>query len=322
MLCSTIIPTVNRPSLERAVKSALEQDLGPELHEILVFNNSDQSLPAADWLTSPQITIIDSHSNLIDASNGGARMASGKYINFLHDDDYLLPGALKALVDLAESSGCYWVYGALNRIDDEGNFMSVNRPQIKGNVFALLVGGECLHFAASLINREAFLRVGGLDPQIPAPVDLDLQCQIALLSDFEGTDQIVATVRLPGGKGSTADLSRLKQEHHRLREKALDSPGALSRMRDSVRGDVVLRGRACRAYLFSAVLNLLAGNFVVVGSRLAPMLRLAALYPLLPDFWRGLSFRSHWYAVEKSKEQEYFRTHYPSQTEIELNAKS
>ena len=98
MLCSTIIPTVNRHTLERSVKSALEQDLKPELHEILVFNNSDGPLPETDWLSSPRVKVIDSHSSLIPVSNLGARMATGKYINFLHDDDYLLPGALNALV--------------------------------------------------------------------------------------------------------------------------------------------------------------------------------------------------------------------------------
>lgn len=39
MLCSTIIPTVNRSTLERSVRSALDQDLGPVLDEIFVFNN-------------------------------------------------------------------------------------------------------------------------------------------------------------------------------------------------------------------------------------------------------------------------------------------
>jgi hypothetical protein len=247
-------------------------------------------------------------------------IASGKYINFLHDDDYLLPGALRILTDIAESSGCYWVYGAYNLIDDEGNLISVTRPQEKGNLFALLVSGECYTFAASLINREAYLRVGGLDPRIPADDDLDLQCQIALLSDFDRTDQVVASVRLSGGTTGTSDWSQITQDYRILREKALNSPGALARMRDSVQGDVLLRGRSCRAYLFSAVLNLLAGHFVVTGSRIASLLRLAGLYPILPKFWRGMFFRSHYHVVERRKVEEYFSTHSSPQTENELQA--
>jgi len=55
MLCSTVIPTINRPSLERAVKSALNQGLGPEQHEVIVVNDSGAPLPDYEWLCSPLI---------------------------------------------------------------------------------------------------------------------------------------------------------------------------------------------------------------------------------------------------------------------------
>ena len=314
MLCSTIIPTVNRHTLERSVRSALEQDLQPESHEILVFNNSDGPLPETDWLSSPQIKVINTHSNLIDASNLGAEMAAGKYINFLHDDDYLLPGALKALVEMAEASGNYWITGAHNLVDDEDNFISVVRQQIKGNIFALLVGGECLHLSTSVIKRAAFLQVGGFDPQIWGRTDLDLECQLALLSDFQSIDQVVATVRLSGGKGASHNwMSRIKQDHRVMREKALNAHGALARMRSSVEGDVFLRGRACRSYLFSAGLNFLNSHFVVASRRLVSLLRLTGYYFVLPKFWRGLFFQDNWHNVQKIQQERHFKTYFPSE---------
>jgi glycosyltransferase involved in cell wall biosynthesis len=295
MLLSTIIPTVNRPTLKRAVLSALEQEFEPELHEIIVFNNSDQPLPDSDWLRSPKVTIVNSHSGFFDAFNKGAELASGKYIHVLPDDDYLLPGGLKALVDLAENTGCYWVCGAYNLVDDDGNFISVTLPHIKGNIFALLVGGECLQFPNSLIDRKAFLRVGGFDPELPWRADLDrhIQCQLALLSDFDSTNQPVAAVRLSGGEVGTADWSWIVDDHRIFREKELNLPGALPRMRDSVQGDIFLRGRACRAYLISAILNLKDGNFNVASDRFLALLRLSGLYPLSSNYWRGLFYRHH-----------------------------
>jgi len=314
IVCSTIIPTINRPTLERSVKSALEQNLNPDSHEILVFNNSEEPLPETDWLSSPQVKVIHSRSNVNEASNDGAKMASGKYINFLHDDDYLLPGALKTLVELAENSGNYWVCGGYNLIDDEDNFVTEVRPQIKGNIFALLVGGECLHLAASLVNRDAFLRVGGFDLEVFGLSDIDLESQLALVSDFESVDKIVATVRVAGGKGKTHDwTSRTQKDFRSMREKALNSNGALIRMMDSVRGDVLLRGRACRSYLFSAALNFLDGHIGVATRRIISLLPLTSFYFIFPNFWRGLFFRSHWHNVQKSEQEEYFRTHYPSE---------
>lgn len=315
VVCTTVIPTVNRHTLERSVKSALQQDLGTELHEILVFNNSDGPLPETNWLSSPQIKVINSHSNVNEASNDGARIASGKYVHFLHDDDYLLPGALKSLLKIAEASGNYWTCGGYNLVDDEGKFISAVRPQISGNVFALLVGGECLHLCASVINRQAFLRVGGFDLTVFNISDIDLACQLALLSDFVSIDQIVATIRLAGGKGSSHNwTSHTKPDFRKLREKSLNSDGALIRMKDSVQRDVRLRGRACRAYLFSAALNILGSHMGVATHRLVSLITLASYYFVLPNFWRGLFFRSHWHNVQKREQEEYFKSNHPLDT--------
>lgn len=309
MLCSTIIPTVNRATLARSVQSALQQDLGPALHEILVFNNSQGELTDSDWMRSPQVKIINTHSNVNHASNAGAAMATGEYLHFLHDDDYLLPGALPALVRAAESSRCFWVTGAYNLIDDDGNFMSTVRPVIRGNVFALLVAGECLHLGASVINRAAFLQVGGFDLQIFNIADLDLECQLALLSDFASIDQIVATIRLAGGKGTTHNwTSRTKPDFRAMREKALNAPHALPRMINSVQGDLFLRGRACRTYLFSAALNLLDRRLMLASRRLFALPRLASYYFIRPTFWRGLFFKSYWHNIQKHEQTQYFNT--------------
>lgn len=309
MLCSTIIPTVNRSTLERSVWSAINQDLGPELHEILVFNNSKGDLTESDWMSSRQVKIINTRSNVNHASNLGAEMAAGRYLHFLHDDDCLLPGALNALIEKAEASGCFWVNGAYNLIDDKGNYISTVQPKITGNIFALLVAGECLHLGASVIHREAFRKVGGFDLQVFSQSDIDLECQLALLSDFASIDQVVASIRLAGGTGTTHNwTSNTKPDFRKMREKALNSDGALPRIVDSIQGDIFLRGRACRTYLFSTVLNLLDRHFIMASRRLVSSLRLTSYYFVLPNFWRGLFFRSHWHNVQKHEQKQYFKT--------------
>src|SRR5690242_6377540 len=119
ILCSTIIPTINRPTLTRAVESALEQNIAPGRHELIVVNNSGDLLPQEHWQTSPNVTIVNTNRTKISFThNVGAAVAKGKFLHFLHDDDYLLPGGLKALLDAAQTSDSLWIYGALNRIDD------------------------------------------------------------------------------------------------------------------------------------------------------------------------------------------------------------
>jgi hypothetical protein len=312
MLCSTIIPTINRPYTERAVKSALAQDLDPESHEIIVVNDSGKPLPDVEWLKSSQITILNTNrTERSVACNTGAAVATGKYIKILQDDDYLLPGALRTLIDVAETSGCAWVYGASNRVDDDDVFMSVNRPEVKGNLFAHSAVGDCFHLSVSLIRRDAFFEVGCFDPLINTSEDVDLQWRIAMISDFDCTDQVVAGIRVGVWGNTTTNWSKKQSDSRKVRERALDAPGALARMLDSVKGDVNLRGRSCRAYLVSAILNLQAGHVVKATSHLFPVLPLAGFYVFQPAFWRGLLSRSHWHKFEKHQEEQHYRTLHP-----------
>jgi glycosyltransferase involved in cell wall biosynthesis len=307
MLCSTIIPTVNRPSLERAVKSVIEQDLDPQMHEIIVVNDSGEPLPKKEWLKSSYIKIVNTNRcERSVACNVGAAVASGRYLKFLHDDDCLLPGALRTLISIAESSGCAWVHGVLNRVDDAGRFISLNKQDIRGNIFAYLVAGETIHLGASLIERHTFFQIGGFDPNMKTAEDRDLECRIALISEFDRTDNLIANIRVGEGGISTTDWSKATEESRIIREKALDAPGALARMLNSIKGDVHLRGRCCRAYILSALLNLRAGRLFMSCSRIFPLVRVAGFYTLLPSFWRGLFYRTYWYSIERQREEQHY----------------
>jgi hypothetical protein len=312
MLCSTIIPTVNRPSFERAIKSALEQDLDPGLHEIIVVNDSGKPLPELDWLKSPKITIINTYKcERSIAQTMGAAIGSGKYIKILQDDDYLLPGALNALIEVAEESGSPWVYGVSNRVDDNNVFISENRPELKGNLFAHSVVGDSFHLSASLIRRDVFFKVGGFDPTINTSEDIDLQWRIALLGDFDRTDHVVAGIRVGIWGKQTTIWEKKRRDSRIVRERSLDAEHSLRRIMDSVKGDINLRGRCCRAYLISSILNLQKGRLFTTLSRLLHVIPLAGFHIFLPKFWQGVLTRSHWHRFEQSREEGHYRTKYP-----------
>jgi len=48
MFCSTIIPTIGRATLARAVQSVLEQDFTAADYEVIIVNDSGKPLPADD----------------------------------------------------------------------------------------------------------------------------------------------------------------------------------------------------------------------------------------------------------------------------------
>lgn len=107
LLVSIVIPTHNRPQfLPRAVRSALESLPDGDGEVIVVPNGGDES-----WRQSLTPFINDSRVIVspIDPPNGnaarnhGMALARGKYIRFLDDDDFLLPGAIAQIEQIEQA---------------------------------------------------------------------------------------------------------------------------------------------------------------------------------------------------------------------------
>ena len=58
MFCSTIIPTIGRPSLSRTVESVLNQAFSEDSFEVIVVNDSGEKLDSHDWEHSERVQII------------------------------------------------------------------------------------------------------------------------------------------------------------------------------------------------------------------------------------------------------------------------
>lgn len=290
VFCSTIIPTINRPTLPRAVYSVLNQEFDAADFEVIVVNDSGQPLPDADWQHSKRVRVINTNRRERSvARNTGAAIARGTYLHFLDDDDMLLPGALMAFWRLAEKSdSAVWLYGSWQTVDNQGKVVNEFHPNLNGNIFALLVSGEGLPLQASLVRAKQFFVAGAFDP-IPVLTgveDRDVGRRLALLGEIAYTPMIVAQVRI-GEQGSSTNWATIADGDRWGREKALQVPGAFSRLRASANSSY-WRGRVSRAYLASMVWNFKRKNFLIAISRVLASLAMANRHVLTPDFWQGL----------------------------------
>jgi hypothetical protein len=293
MFCTTIIPTIGRPSLARAVESVLAQQCA-EPFEVVVVNDAREALPDADWQQAAQVRVITTGGGRERsvARNAGAAVAAGRYLNFLDDDDWLLPGAVSTWAGLA-ASGAGWLYGAAQLTDATGRVLFQFRHGLAGNCLVPAMTGEWVPLQASAIAAEAFAAVGGFDIQFHVAEDKDLLARVCQRYDVAGSAAPVAGI-LRGVWASSSDYSAVPSETQHSRENVFALPGTLARMRASA-CTPYWRGRLARAYAISFVWNLRHRKLgrAVRRAGVAAMCSASAGRDLLrPTYWRAFA-RGH-----------------------------
>lgn len=290
MFCSTIIPTVGRPSLARAVQSVLAQE-APFAFELIVVDDGKRPLAPAKWRQSPQVRIIKTEGRERGAArNVGAAAARGSYLHFLDDDDWLAAGGLAVLQAAAQQRpDAALVYGAAQLVDRQGEPLIRLAPALRGNVLAQVVAGEWLPLQASLVRADAFWAIGGFDPLIPGIEDMDLLRRLALAGEVASTPELAAFVGM-GAEDSTTDQTGARLLGQAARERIFEDGRAWARLWASA-DSPYWRGRIARAYLTSAVWNGRRGLGATAVSR--TMWGGVAALRALPDWGR----RPYWRAL-------------------------
>ncbi len=291
IFCSTIIPTIGRPTLTRAVRSVLEQSFTADDFEVIVVNDSGKPLPAAQWQQSERVKVIATQQRERSiARNTGAAIAKGRYLHFLDDDDWALPGALQQFWTLANTSSAAWLYGNSLLVDRAGAPLIELQHNLRGNCLTQTMAGEWIPWQSSFIKADAFFAVGGFHPLISGPEDIDLSRRIALRYDLDFTSTLVACIGM-GRETSSTDQDRSPIYSRWAREQILDEPTVFARMWASATTDY-WRGRVARVYLTSAVWNLKRAHFSTAVSRamfaLASCTR-ASSSLFSSDFWQAVS---------------------------------
>ena len=295
MFCSTIIATIGRNTLDRTVESALVQGLAVDDYEVIVVNDSGEQLAVGDWANDPRVIIVDTQRwERSVARNTGAAIARGRFLHFIDDDDWLVPGSLQAMRAQCEQATAQWVYGDTELIDRSGKRELILKPRLQGNVYAQVMAGEWIPLQASLIRRDAFWQAGGFDPHLARGEDNDLLRRIALLGDVAPADQLFAVVGM-GEAGSTTEQQRGWYAPARVGiERLLLQDVSWQRLWTSA-DDAYWQGRIVRLYATSAYWNLRQRQLGIGLLRLvtagAALLR-ASRHLFNPALWRAIT-RQH-----------------------------
>ncbi|MCB0496598.1 MAG: glycosyltransferase [Cyclobacteriaceae bacterium] len=100
MQLSIVLPVYNvEPYIERCIRSLMDQDIAPEIYEVIVVNDGspDNSREVVLQLQKEfeNIILIDQENKGVSiARNVGIEKAKGAYILFIDPDDYIAPNVL------------------------------------------------------------------------------------------------------------------------------------------------------------------------------------------------------------------------------------
>lgn len=293
IFCSCVISTVGRGTVVRAVNSVVSQSLEGGGFEVILVNDSGKPLPDQGWERSDRLQVI--HTNRCERSaarNTGASIARGCYLHFLDDDDWIADGAYQRLWELSQTTDAKWLYGRTQLLDRQDQATIVLKHELQGNCFAQAMAGEWIPLQSSMIERKAFWKVGGFNPLLSGPEDIDLQRRILLESDIAETPNLVAYV-MRGEQGSTTDYLQHSRLSRWAREGILNSQNTFQRMHASA-SSPFWRGHMVRVYLTSMIWNLQHRRLLTAVSRAA-----FGMISML-SAWKNAGRKNFWLSVFRS----------------------
>ncbi|MTD10593.1 glycosyltransferase [Acinetobacter sp. YIM 103518] len=231
-LLSVIIPTHNRPQyLPRAVKSALEAAPNGDVEVIVVPNGGDETWreSLADLLLDKRIIVSPvekGHANV--ARNHGLSLATGRYIRFLDDDDYLYSliacEQLKDLIDKKSNLS----YANLDLVDEQGLIIKSVEPRNKTDYLIDALGGEHSTQPSILIFERNLVKNLRWDTEINKRQDVYWVYSILMQGTFKGVyfSKVVGVWRQHNGE-RVSRTKKYSQVYKQNAEKILKLKEAL-----------------------------------------------------------------------------------------------
>jgi glycosyltransferase involved in cell wall biosynthesis len=212
---SVVVPTLGRPALALALRSALGQR-GVDLEVVVVDDGSGARASAmVDGAGDPRVRLL-SHERRRGpgaARNSGVGAARGTWLAFLDDDDLWAPDKLARQLEAARAAGRDWAYAGAVEVDHRHRVLHVEPPITPEEVVRQLPRRNVVPAGASnvLVRAAALAATGPFDPGLRNTEDWDLFIRLARRGPPAGVRRPLVAVRLHPEQASLA-TTRLLDE--------------------------------------------------------------------------------------------------------------
>jgi len=186
-LVSIIIPTYNRPKyLQRAIESSLKQTYR-NIEVIVIDDNSNYNpLTIIEGFKDNRIKYYKNSVNRgsVFSRNRGLSICSGDYVNFLDDDDEILPQKIEFQVAKFKESNVENL-GVVS-CDMEYKRKDINmlkENHLKGNIYKRLLRQYCIYGIHSMLIKKKF--IPKFDLNLKSSQEYDLSIRLARRCNFD-----------------------------------------------------------------------------------------------------------------------------------------
>ena len=212
-----VIPTMGtRPEFLRQSLASIRSAGNATIHIVAPESANLASVLDPD---SYDALIVDPGTGLSAAIDAGLQsfQSNVEYINWLGDDDLLTEGSLDhALSVLSGNPGIALVYGGCEYINGEGKSLWLNKSGSYAK-YLMRCGPQLIPQPGSLMRRNAFEKIGGLNHQYKWAFDLDLFIRLSRVGKLQFTPRTLAKFRwhdgslsVSGRNGSVAEASKIR----------------------------------------------------------------------------------------------------------------
>lgn len=162
-LVSIITPSYNQAAyLEKTMLSVLEQDY-PAIEYMVADGSSQDGSVEIIRKFAPRLTwwVSEKDGGQAEAINKGLARAKGEFVAWLNSDDYLMPGAVSAAVQVLQSNPqSSFVYGNVRVVAPDGtvlNQLAYDDWQLKDLMSFHIIGQPAVFMRRSALEKAGFL---------------------------------------------------------------------------------------------------------------------------------------------------------------------
>lgn len=220
-LVSLVLTTYNRPALlRRALQSVLAQTY-PQLQIIVVDDGSTDETGA--WLASlgEQIHLIrQEHTGISAARNRGIAAATGTFLSFLDDDDFIAPSKIaRQVVFLQQNPAVDLVHCGYYRSNEANQWRDSIWSFPAGDTYEQLLTSNFIWSGGPLLRRRCLQNGLHFDEALPTCEDWDFWLRLAQAGcRFAALATPLGTYR-QSPDGLSADLVQMETGALRFLEK-------------------------------------------------------------------------------------------------------